>query len=55
MKVFVSKNLLKFFCSQKREMDSVEKKFKKIKLAQFSFGVTNINKQFTNFIKKNSK
>mgnify|MGYP007000442351 CR=1 len=42
---FCFKKFTKILLHSKREIDSVEKKFKG-KLAQFSFGVTNINKKY---------
>ena len=50
---FCFKKFTKILLLSKREMDSVEKEFKG-KLAQFSFGVTNINKKY-NFHQKNFK
>ena len=50
---FCFKNFTKILLLSKREIDSVEKKFKG-KLAQFSFGVTNINKKYS-FHQKNFK
>ena len=47
------KKFSKILLLSKREIDSVEKKFKG-KLAQFSFGVTNINKKYS-FHQKNFK
>ena len=47
------KKFSKILLLSKREMDSVEKEFKG-KLAQFSFGVTNINKRYS-FHQKNFK
>lgn len=50
---FCFKKFTKILLLSKREIDSVEKKFKG-KLAQFSFGVTNINKKYS-FHQKNFK
>ena len=50
---FCFKKFSKILLLSKREIDSVEKKFKG-KLAQFSFGVTNINKKYS-FHQKNYK
>ena len=50
---FCFKKFSKILLLSKREIDSVEKKFKG-KLAQFSFGVTNINKKYS-FHQKNFK
>tara|TARA_B100000214_G_scaffold373517_1_gene354016 strand:+ start:16 stop:1173 length:1158 start_codon:yes stop_codon:yes gene_type:complete len=50
---FCFKKFTKILLHSKREIDSVEKKFKG-KLAQFSFGVTNINKKYS-FHQKNFK
>ena len=50
---FCFKKFTKILLLSKREMDSVEKEFKG-KLAQFSFGVTNINKKYS-FHQKNFK
>ena len=50
---FCFKKFNKILLLSKREIDSVEKKFKG-KLAQFSFGVTNINKKYS-FHQKNFK
>ena len=50
---FCFKKFTKILLHSKIEMDSVEKKFKR-KLAQFSFGVTNINKKYS-FHQKNFK
>ena len=50
---FCFKKFTKILLHSKVEMDSVEKKFKR-KLAQFSFGVTNINKKYS-FHQKNYK
>ena len=50
---FCFKKFTKILLLSKREIDSVEKEFKG-KLAQFSFGVTNINKKYS-FHQKNFK